>query len=73
MKISKQQLNQLLDHKIQKILSDGTWAYEKPFIQLFINELTKLQKKYWNKVGDDILMDHIDNAIERLHELQKAN
>ena len=50
-------------------LNEGTWAVEKKYIPKMIKELESFKKKYWNKVGDDIMYDGIDNAISRLKAL----
>lgn len=55
------------------ILSEGTWSLNKSKIKPFIKELEnakdakdvkKIQGKYWNIVGDDEIMDYLDQAIK---------
>lgn len=53
-------------------LNEGTWAIEKNDIPKMIKELESFKKKWWNKVGDDILYDGIDSAINRLDELKSV-
>lgn len=55
-----------------KIIKEGTWALEEKYIYKMIDELKLFEKKYWNRVGDDILYDCIDNAQKRLNELLKS-
>ena len=63
-----------LENKVQlvskkKVLKEGTWALRKESIKPFMEELQALQKKYWNLVGDEKLMNNIDKAIGRLHNM----
>ena len=57
-------------------MHEGTWARPTNEIevgkakQLVIN-LEGFKKRIYSLLGDDILFDHLDNAIKRMNELIK--
>ena len=53
-------------------LSEGTWALNHQKIPVMVKELQAFKKKLYGIAGDDVLFDHIDDAIDRLEELRKA-
>ena len=57
-----------LDLAKKRILS-GTWALDKSAIPDFISLIEKLEKNYWNVLGDDTLMDGLASAKRRAQEL----
>jgi len=53
-------------------INEGTWALKIRRANTMIRELEKLEKRWWNIIGDDILYDKIDGAIDRIKQLQRT-
>jgi hypothetical protein len=59
--------------KYNSVFKEGTWALkDAKSCDDFIKEIMKLKNKYYGLVGDDILFDHFDDAIDRIKELKIA-
>ena len=53
---------------------EGTWAIPQTAdgYKNAISKIKSLQKELYNIIGDDILFDHLDGAIDRIKEIQKT-
>jgi hypothetical protein len=57
----------------EQFIAEGVWAMDRSKIKSFIKDLEnaenakdvkKIQNKYWNLVGDDDVMDYLDQSIK---------
>ena len=55
---------------VEEFLREGTWALRPEHFTEAIQRLDDLKKWLYGKFGDDLLFDHLDDAIQRIAELK---
>jgi len=62
MKVNKTELLEEIRKIVKKeLLKEGTWALDKKALNPMLKDIEAFEKKWFKKVGDDIIADGVDN------------